>query len=120
MSNNSQYSKCPKCGLNYITGGQRECSVCVSESRPYKGKYCKDCGCKSGMFERCWNCNKLAKLSANERRVNEGYRTDTGMLGVRAGSVCQICGAAAKLGRLCGKCYNSIVYNRDAENETDT
>ena len=119
MVNKQEYSKCPKCGLNYVTGGQAACSVCVSESKAYRGKYCKDCGGKSGMFERCWNCNKLAKLSANEKRVASGYRTDNGMLGVRVNKVCQICGAEANLGRLCGRCYKSIVYGNEDRDDTE-
>jgi|GEM_PF-7058202 len=129
MGSNTMYHKCPKCGLNYITGEQRTCSVCVSENRPYRGKYCKDCGGKSGIFERCWDCNKLAKLSANERycrtgsmvvgnyRPSDRTRTDNGMLGVRANKVCGICGAPSKTGHLCGRCYASIVYSR--QDETD-
>jgi len=131
MKNKTEYRKCPKCGLNYITGVQRECSVCVSESKPYRGKYCKDCGGKSGIFERCWSCHKLTQLSANERycrtgsmavgnyRPSDRTRTDTGMLGVRVNKVCPICGAASNLGHLCGRCYNSIVYNNDKTDDMD-
>ena len=119
------YFRCPKCGLNYITGEQRMCTVCESESKPYRGRYCRECGGKSGIFGLCRGCHKLAALSVNERRVAEGrnrpggYRTDTGMLGVRSNKVCGICGAASKSGRLCGRCYNSIVYSDKDKDDTD-
>ena len=124
MNNNTNYSRCPKCGLNYITGGQAECTVCESEGKPYRGKYCRECGGKSGMYEFCGTCYRLAQLSANERRAvggngrTGGYRTDNGMLGVRSDKVCEICGTVSPRGRLCRRCYNSIVYSKETEEES--
>jgi len=113
-----EYIKCPKCGLNYITGNQRMCSVCISESRAYRGKYCSECGGKSGQYSLCYACYKAQGLSLNERRVMAGYRTDNGMLGSRVNQVCGICGAPSKTGHLCGRCYASIVYGRDEADST--
>ena len=102
--------KCPKCGLNYITDSQRECSVCVSESKPYGGKYCENCGEKSGQYNLCRACDKAEGLSMHERRAcgdgrpGSGYRTDNGMLGSRTNKVCRICGIPT-YGQLCGRCY---------------
>ena len=111
---NNVYRRCPKCGLNYITGAQTACTVCVSEAKPYRGKYCRDCGAKSGIYDRCFSCHKLQSLSANEQRDKSGYRTDNGMLGVRSNKVCRICGAAT-YGQLCGRCYMAIHYSEDAD-----
>ena len=101
---NNEYRKCPKCGLNYITGSQRECTVCVSESKPYGGKHCTECGGKSGMYNLCRACHKAKDLSMHERCAASGYRTDNGMLGSRTNKVCRICGVPT-YGQLCGRCY---------------
>ena len=113
---NDTYHKCPKCGLNYITGAQKTCAVCVSESKPYRGKYCSDCGGKSGIYSLCRECYKMQSFSGNERRAAAGYRTDNGMLGARSKNVCRICGAVT-YGTLCGRCYMAIHYSEDADKD---
>ena len=111
MPNKTEYRKCPKCGLNYITGAEAACAVCVSAARPYRGGYCRECGCKCGAYTLCRDCCKKKNVSANERRASAGYRTDNGMLGARTRNVCEICGAAT-YGRLCGKCFMAIRYGQ--------
>ena len=120
MGNDTKYRKCPKCGLNYITGLQTVCTVCVSESRAYRGKYCSECGAKSGLYNLCRSCFKAKDLSPNDKRAARGndrpggYRTDNGMIGFRSDRVCRICGAPA-YGRLCGRCYMATRDVDDAD-----
>ena len=113
MENNTGYRKCPKCGLNYITGTQTACSVCVCAVKPYKGRYCENCGEKSGLYNLCRACYKAKDLSLNERRAASGYRTDNGMLGARTNRVCRICGVPT-YGQLCCRCY---MASRDREDD---
>ena len=112
MANQTEYRNCPECGLNYITGSETAYSVCISAIKPYRGKYCENCGCKSGLYKLCWSCHKTKDMSANEKRAVAGYRTDNGMLGQRTKNVCEICGAST-YGRLCGRCYMSIHYRQE-------
>ena len=112
MGTETKYRKCPKCELNYITGDQRVCAVCESGVKPYRGRYCQECGGKSGLYNLCRSCYKVKDMSANERRAAGGYRTDRGMVGSRTNRVCKICGTPT-YGRLCGRCYMATLDNDD-------
>lgn len=118
MANKTQYRKCPKCGLNYITDYQTLCQICASAVKPYGGKYCRECGAKSGIYDLCFNCHKAKNLSYNEKRAASGYRTDNGMLGARTKDVCEICGSPA-YGKLCGRCYMAVHYNEYGKDTDD-
>ena len=121
MGNNAKYGqhrlyrKCPKCGLNYITGTETMCKVCAAAMKPYRGKYCKTCGEKSGLYNLCRNCFKQKDLTVHERRAAMEYRGDSGMVGSSTRRVCRICGVPT-YGQLCGKCY---MATRDREENND-
>ena len=118
QENKTEYRKCPKCGLNYITGSQTLCGVCEAVAKPYRGNHCSECGARSGPYELCWKCHKTKHLSFNEKRAVSGYRTDVGMVGVRTRNVCEICGTPA-YGKLCGRCYMAIHYGEEREDTDD-
>lgn len=118
MTDRNEYRICPKCGLNYISGRETLCKVCVTAIKPYRGKYCKRCGSKSGMYDLCRQCHRTSQLSGNEQRTLSGYRTDSGMLGTSTRNACQICGVPT-YGKLCGKCYMATRYVEENETETD-
>jgi hypothetical protein len=84
----------------------------VSASKPYRGKYCENCGEKSGLYKLCWRCHKAKDLSVNEKRAADGYRTDTGMVGNSTRRTCRICGVPT-YGQLCGRCYMATRDNGD-------
>ena len=118
MESNTKYRKCPKCGLNYIIGYQTMCAVCIAATKPYRGKYCKQCGEKSGMYTLCRSCYKANMLSANEQRTLNKYHSDSGMVGTSIRRTCQICGVPT-YGKLCGKCYMATLDIDDSEKEDD-
>jgi hypothetical protein len=93
------------------------CKVCAAAMKPYRGKYCKACGEKSGMYDLCYTCHKEKDLTTAERRAKE-YRSDNGMLGTSTRRVCQICGVPT-YGKLCGRCYMATRDIDETEKETD-